>query len=59
MSRRVDNPWRRSAPLAVAHRGQRATFPEQTLEAYVEAIRLGADGIETDVSLTRDGVWVL
>jgi len=55
MSRRVDNPWRRSAPLAVAHRGQRATFPEQTLEAYVEAIRLGADGIETDVQQTRDG----
>lgn len=55
MSRRVENPWRRSPPLAVAHRGQRATFPEQTLEAYVEAIRLGADGIETDVQLTRDG----
>lgn len=55
MSRRVGNPWRRSAPLALAHRGQRATFPEQTLEAYEEAIRLGADGIETDVQLTRDG----
>jgi glycerophosphoryl diester phosphodiesterase len=55
MSRRVDNPWRRPAPLAVAHRGQRATFPEQTLEAYEEAIRLGADGIETDVQRTRDG----
>ena len=55
MSRRDDNPWRRSKPLAVAHRGQRATFPEQTLEAYMEAIRLGADGIETDVQRTRDG----
>ena len=55
MSRRVDNPWRRSPPLAIAHRGQRATFPEQTLEAYAEAIRLGADGIETDVQRTRDG----
>jgi len=55
MSRRVDNLWRRPAPLAVAHRGQRATRPEQTLEAYEEAIRLGADGIETDVQRTRDG----
>jgi glycerophosphoryl diester phosphodiesterase len=55
MSRRVDNPWRRSAPLAVAHRGQRATVPEQTLEAYQEAVRLGADAIETDVQRTRDG----
>jgi glycerophosphoryl diester phosphodiesterase len=55
MSRRVDNPWRRATPLAMAHRGQRATFPEQTLEAYEEAIRLGAEGIETDVQRTRDG----
>ena len=55
MSRRDDNPWRRSRPLAIAHRGQRATFPEQTLEASAEAIRLGADGIETDVQRTRDG----
>lgn len=49
------NSWRRAAPLAVAHRGQRATMPEQTLEAYAAAIALGADGIETDVQLTRDG----
>lgn len=55
MSRRVDNPWRRDAPLALAHRGQRASYPEQTLEAYEAAIRLGADGIETDVQRTRDG----
>ncbi|HET7029444.1 MAG TPA: glycerophosphodiester phosphodiesterase family protein [Candidatus Limnocylindrales bacterium] len=55
MSRRVDNPFRRATPLAIAHRGQRATFPEQTLEAYEEAIRLGAEGIETDVQRTRDG----
>jgi glycerophosphoryl diester phosphodiesterase len=55
MSRRHSNPWRRSAPLAIAHRGQRATFPEQTIEAYDAAIRLGADGIEADVQLTADG----
>ncbi|MDQ3128152.1 MAG: glycerophosphodiester phosphodiesterase [Chloroflexota bacterium] len=53
------NPWRRSAPLAVAHRGQRATMPEQTLEAYSGAIELGAEGIETDVQLTRDGRLVM
>jgi glycerophosphoryl diester phosphodiesterase len=55
MTRRGDNPWRRSTPIAMAHRGQRATFPEQTLEAYEAAIRLGAEGIETDVQRTRDG----
>jgi glycerophosphoryl diester phosphodiesterase len=48
-------PWRRERPLAIAHRGQRATRPEQTLEAYRTAIELGADGIEVDVQLTRDG----
>jgi glycerophosphoryl diester phosphodiesterase len=55
MSRREANPWRRPTPLVMAHRGQRATLPEQTLEAYEAAIRLGAEGIETDVQRTRDG----
>lgn len=52
---RSDQPWRRTAPLAIAHRGQRATVPEQTLEAYLAAIDLGCDGIECDVQRTRDG----
>ena len=47
--------WRRERTLAIAHRGQRATFPEQTLEAYQAAIDMGADGIELDVQMTRDG----
>ncbi|HEY3523886.1 MAG TPA: glycerophosphodiester phosphodiesterase family protein, partial [Candidatus Limnocylindrales bacterium] len=46
---------RSGRPLVMAHRGQRATYPEQTLEAYEAAIRLGADAIETDVQRTRDG----
>ncbi len=45
----------RGRPLVMAHRGQRATCPEQTLEAYEAAIRLGAEAIETDVQRTRDG----
>jgi glycerophosphoryl diester phosphodiesterase len=49
------DPRRHGRPLAVAHRGQRATYPEQTLEAYQAAIDLGAEGIEVDVQLTRDG----
>lgn len=59
MSRRAANPWRRSTPLVMAHRGQRATVPEQTLEAYEAAIRLGAEAIETDVQRTRDGRLVM
>jgi glycerophosphoryl diester phosphodiesterase len=55
MSRPGDRRWIREAPLAIAHRGQRASFPEQTVSAYRAAIELGADGIECDVQLTRDG----
>ena len=42
-----------------AHRGYSATFPENTLLAFREAIRAGADGVECDLQRTRDGQWVL
>jgi len=51
--------WRRSVPLAMAHRGQRATVPEQTLEAYQASIELGCEAIECDVQQTRDGRLVM
>lgn len=51
--------WRRSVPLAIAHRGQRATLPEQTLEAYGGAIEAGCEAIECDVQRTRDGRLVM
>jgi glycerophosphoryl diester phosphodiesterase len=38
-----------------AHRGASADFHEHTRAAYLEAIRQGADGLETDVRLTADG----
>ena len=38
-----------------AHRGSKGTHPENTLEAFKEAVRLGVDGIELDVHLTKDG----
>lgn len=41
--------------MVVAHRGASATAAEHTLAAYVEAIEVGADGLECDVRLTRDG----
>jgi glycerophosphoryl diester phosphodiesterase len=43
------------APLVFAHRGSSAALPEHTLEAYRQAIEEGADGLECDVRLTRDG----
>ncbi|HEX7746471.1 MAG TPA: glycerophosphodiester phosphodiesterase family protein [Micromonosporaceae bacterium] len=42
-------------PLVFAHRGSSALLPEHTLAAYQHAIKEGADGLECDVRLTRDG----
>src|ERR671917_2729199 len=46
-------------PYAFAHRGARAQAPENTLEAFTLALRLGATGLESDVWLTADGEAVL
>ncbi|MDR3018811.1 MAG: glycerophosphodiester phosphodiesterase [Delftia acidovorans] len=54
-SRAADWPPR---PALIAHRGASALRPEHTLEAYREAIRAGADFIEPDLVITRDGVLV-
>ena len=42
----------------VAHRGVSAEAPEHTLAAYQQAVALGADAVECDVRMTRDGVLV-
>jgi glycerophosphoryl diester phosphodiesterase len=48
-----------SSPLIIAHRGASAVAPENTLAAFERAIRDGAEGIEFDVRLARDGVAVV
>jgi glycerophosphoryl diester phosphodiesterase len=45
----------RRAPRVVAHRGASAEQAEHTLAAYELALEQGADGLECDVRLTRDG----
>lgn len=47
-----------ATPLVIAHRGASAERPEHTLEAYDLAIAEGADFIEPDLVMTRDGVLV-
>jgi glycerophosphoryl diester phosphodiesterase len=42
-----------------AHRGASAHAPENTLEAFELALKLGATGLESDVWLTADGIPVL
>ena len=45
-------------PLLFAHRGASALRPEHTLASYAKAISDGADYIEPDLVMTRDGVLV-
>ena len=48
-----------SRPLVYAHRGGAALRPENTLAAFDHGLTLGADGLELDVQLSRDGVVVV
>lgn len=48
-----------SRPLVFAHRGGAALAPENTMRAFANGLALGADGIELDVRLSRDGVVVV
>lgn len=47
-----------TTPILVAHRGASAYAPEHTLPAYELALAQGADFIEPDLQLTRDGVLI-
>ncbi|MGY1828526.1 MULTISPECIES: glycerophosphodiester phosphodiesterase [unclassified Blastococcus] len=47
-----------TGPEVVAHRGATAEAPEHTLAAYRNATVIGADAVECDVRMTRDGVLV-
>ena len=46
-------------PLLIAHRGLQRKAPENTLPAFQQALCAGADGVELDVRLTRDGQLVV
>lgn len=43
----------------IGHRGGAAGYPENTLIAFRKAVELGADGVEFDVQLTKDGEVVV
>ena len=55
------NYWMQSKNniFVAAHRGIRASYPENTLESFKAAIDAGVDQIETDVRCSKDGVLVL
>lgn len=47
-----------AAPLVIAHRGASGYLPEHTLPAYSLGYGQGADYVEPDLVLTKDGVFV-
>ncbi|KAL0950056.1 hypothetical protein HGRIS_010063 [Hohenbuehelia grisea] len=50
---------KRVLPDCWGHRGASARFPENTLASFEAAMRDGAEGIESDVHVSRDGVVVM
>ena len=48
-----------AVPRVLAHRGAARVAPENTVEAFVAASALGADGVELDVHRTADGALVV
>ncbi len=46
-------------PLVLAHRGANKRAPQNTLPAFKKAVEFNADGIETDVHLSKDGEIVI
>lgn len=56
---KVINEEIRTKFINYAHRGASEYYPENTATAFCEAVRMGANGIETDIQRTKDGVLVL
>lgn len=48
-----------ASPLVIGHRGAPGYLPEHTLASYRLAVALGADAVEPDLVMTRDGVLVI
>ncbi|GIQ67740.1 glycerophosphodiester phosphodiesterase [Xylanibacillus composti] len=49
----------RGTPLVFAHRGASADAPENTMAAFRMAVEQGADGLELDIHMSRDGHLVV
>ena len=52
---KIANCWKGPRPLVFGHRGFSAAAPMNTLAAFERAAEAGADGVELDVQLSRDG----
>ncbi len=52
------NPFRTGRTLVIPHGGGDGLYPENTLYAYERTMAMGADVIDVDVRMTKDGVFV-
>src|SRR5215207_3250782 len=54
------NPWiQKRTPLNIAHQGGEDEFPSNTLYAFKKAKKAGADMLELDIGVTKDGKVVV
>ncbi|KAF4555835.1 Phosphatidylglycerol phospholipase C-like protein [Elsinoe fawcettii] len=58
-ARALSDKGQHDMPQAIAHRGFKAKYPENTMAAFKGAVDVGAHAIETDVHITKDDVVVL
>lgn len=57
MQRKLEIPGKKK-PYVMAHRGNRAVCPENTLAAFQRSFQDGADILETDLHLSKDGKFI-
>src|SRR5215217_1831836 len=55
----AENPWLAQRVLNIAHAGGEDEFPSNTLYAFKRSVEAGADMLELDVGVTRDGKVVV
>ena len=55
----AENPWLLERVLNIAHQGGEDEFPSNTLYAFKRSVKAGADMLELDVGVTRDGKVVV
>jgi glycerophosphoryl diester phosphodiesterase len=55
----AQNPWLAERVLNIAHQGGEDEFPSNTLYAFKRSVKAGADMLELDVGVTKDGKVVV
>ncbi len=55
----ADSPWKKERVLNIAHQGGEDEFPSNTLYAFKRSVKAGADMLELDVGVTKDGKVVV